>query len=135
MEKFERSLERFRKSFEKFKEVIRNSSLNSLLKEEFLIEITTKRFEYTFESMWKATKEFLRLRGIECNSPKSCFRELIKEGVVAEDSEEILAKLIILRNELVHVYEEEMAKKIYKEINKNEVLEVTERILNGLDNE
>ncbi len=85
--------------------------------------------------MWKATKEFLRLRGIECNSPKSCFRELIKEGVVAEDSEEILAKLIILRNELVHVYEEEMAKKIYKEINKNEVLEVTERILNGLGNE
>ena len=99
------------------------------------MEITTKRFEYTFESMWKATKEFLRLQGIECNSPKSCFRELIKEGVVDEDLEEILAKLTILRNELVHVYDEEMANRIYEEIKKDKVLGAIKKVLDGLSGE
>ena len=99
------------------------------------MEITTKRFEYTFESMWKATKEFLRLQGIECNSPKSCFRELIKEGKVDENLEETLAKLVVLRNDLVHVYDEEMANRIYKEIKKDEVLGVIEKVLAGLSGE
>ncbi len=135
MEKFERSLERFRKSFEKFKEVVSNPALDSLFKDEFLVEITTKRFEYTFESMWKTTKEFLKSQGIECNSPKSCFRELIKEGVVDEDLEEILAKLIILRNELVHVYDEEMANRIYEEIKKDKVLGAIKKVLDGLSGE
>jgi len=31
-----------------------------------------------------------------------------------------------LRNELVHVYDEEMAKRIYSEINKKEILEVVQ---------
>ena len=132
MEKFKRSLERFRKSFEKFKEIVTNPALDSLFKDEFLVEITTKRFEYTFESMWKVSKEFLRLQGIECNSPKSCFRELIKEGKVSEDLEETLAKLIILRNELVHVYDEKMANRIYKEIKKDEILGAIEKVLDGL---
>ena len=135
MEKFERSLERFRKSFEKFKEVVSNPALDSLFKDEFLVEITTKRFEYTFESMWKTTKEFLKSQGIECNSPKSCFRELIKEGVVDEDLEEILAKLVILRNELVHVYDEEMANRIYEEIKKDKVLGAIKKVLDGLSGE
>ncbi len=135
MEKFKRSLERFRKSFEKFKEVVSNPALDSLFKDEFLVEITTKRFEYTFESMWKTTKEFLKSQGIECNSPKSCFRELIKEGVVDEDLEEILAKLTILRNELVHVYDEEMANRIYEEIKKDKVLGAIKKVLDGLSGE
>ncbi len=128
-------MERFRESFEKFKEIVTNPALDSLFKDEFLVEITTKRFEYTFESMWKATKEFLRLQGIECNSAKSCFRELIKEGKVDENLEETLAKLIILRNELVHVYDEEMANRIYKEIKKDEVLGTIEKVLTGLSGE
>ncbi len=82
--------------------------------------------------MWKCAKEFLKVRGIECNSPRSCFRELIKEGVVTEDYEGTLSRLIVLRNELVHVYDEERAKEIFEELKKPEVLETFSAVLNGI---
>lgn len=106
-----------------------------IFKEEFLIEISTKRFEYTYESLWKTVKEFLRLRGIECNSPKSCFRELIKEGIVPEKFEKILAEMIVLRNILVHIYDEEQAKDIYERIKKKDIVETFHTIIQLLEKE
>ncbi|RUM42208.1 MAG: nucleotidyltransferase [Desulfurobacterium sp.] len=103
MEKFRRTLTKFERTIKKFEEAV-NFSKDLKLPEELIVEITTKRFEYTFESMWKAVKEFLRTQGLECNSPRSCFRELLKEGVVSLEFEEILFKMIRLRNLLVHVY-------------------------------
>jgi len=112
--------------------VITNPSLFEFFKEEFIVEITTKRFEYTYEAMRNCVKEFLKIRGVECNSPKSFFRELIKEGVVTEDYEGALSKLIVLRNELVHVYDEERAKVIFEELKKPEVLETFSAVLKGI---
>ncbi|WP_457568745.1 DUF86 domain-containing protein [Desulfurobacterium sp.] len=132
MEKFRRAVERFEKAFRKFKEIVESESLKEFFKEEFLIEITTKRFEYTYEAMWKASKEFLRLNGIECNSPRSCFRELIKEGIIPEKFEKILSNMIILRNQLVHVYDEAAAKTIYTEITRPEILKTFETVLKNL---
>ena len=97
-----------------------------------MIEIATKRFEYTFESMWKAVKEFLRIRGIECNSPRSCFKELLKEGLVPFSYEEELARMIMLRNQLVHIYDELQAKQIYDEIREERFLKTFEQVLKAL---
>ena len=133
MEKYARAFERFKKAFGKFREVIENSAIPDFFKEEFIIEITTKRFEYTYEAMWKSVKEFLRLRGIECNSPRSCFGELIKEGVISEDYEGILADMIVLRNSLVHIYDEQRAKEIYQEIENKNVLEIFGLVLEALN--
>ncbi len=85
--------------------------------------------------MWKAVKEFLRNRGLECNSPRSCFRELLKEGVVSMEFEEVLFEMIMLRNLLVHVYDEEQAKKIYREIVKEKFLSTFKTILQELKKE
>ena len=134
MEKYARTFERFRKAFGKFREIIESPAILDFFKEEFIIEITTKRFEYTYEAMWKSVKEFLRLRGIECNSPRSCFGELIKEGVISEDYESILADMIVLRNSLVHIYDEQRAKKICQEIGNKKVLEVFSLVLEALEN-
>ena len=134
MEKFERALSKFEKAFGKFEEAVRFPD-NFDLSQELLVEITTKRFEYTFESMWKAVKEFLRNRGLECNSPRSCFRELLKEGVVSMEFEEVLFEMIMLRNLLVHVYDEEQAKKIYREIVKEKFLSTFKTILQELKKE
>jgi nucleotidyltransferase substrate binding protein (TIGR01987 family) len=135
MEKYSRAFERFKKSFKKFKEVIDNPVIPEIFKEEFLIEITTKRFEYTYESLWKTIKEFLRIRGIECNSPKSCFREFIKEGIISEDFERILAEMIVLRNILVHVYDEKQAKEIYERVKQKDIIEVFQKIITSLEKE
>ena len=132
MEKFQRSFEGFRKSLKKFKEIIDNPAILEFFKDEFIVEIATKRFEYTFESMWKSSKEFLRIKGVECNSPRSCFREMIKEGVVPEGLEGILAEMIVLRNSLVHIYDEKAAKDIYLKIKTDEILNTFEAVLKGL---
>ncbi len=129
------ALERFRKSFKKFKEIIDNPLIPEIFNEEFIVEITAKRFEYTYESLWKTIKEFLRVRGVECNSPKSCFREIIKEGIVPQELENILSEMIIIRNTLVHVYDEEQAEEIYKRISQEDILKTFEIILNSLKKE
>ena len=133
MEKYSRTFERFKKSYAKFEEIIENPLFPEIFKEEFIIEITTKRFEYTYESLWKAVKEFLRLRGIQCNSPKSCFRELLKEGIISEDLEQILSEMIFLRNQLVHVYDEEQAKNIYQKLTDKSIIQTLNFILNALE--
>jgi len=109
--------------------------LPEIFKEEFLIEITTKRFEYTYEALWKTIKEFLRLRGLECNSPKSCFKEAFKEGIILEEDEETVFDMIVLRNQLVHIYDEEMAREIYSKIKDKKFLTVFKNIINRVEKE
>ncbi len=82
--------------------------------------------------MWKAVKEFLKNRGIFCNSPKSCFSELIKEGVVSEDYEETLSEMILIRNLLVHVYDEDKAKELYEKIKDKKILKAFKAVLDGI---
>jgi len=132
LDRFKRAFGRFEKAYKKFREIVQNQAISELFKEEFLIEIATKRFEYTFESMWKAVKEFLRIRGIECNSPRSCFKELLKEGLVPFSYEEELARMIMLRNQLVHIYDELQAKQIYDEIREERFLKTFEQVLKAL---
>ncbi len=107
-------------------------ALSKVLSEEFLIEIVTKRFEYTYEAAWKVAKEFLKVRGIECFSPKSCFADLIKEGVISEKWEGQLYELVKCRNLLVHVYDSNMAKEIFNRIANENVLALFEDMLRGL---
>jgi uncharacterized protein YutE (UPF0331/DUF86 family) len=82
--------------------------------------------------MWKSSKEFLRIKGVECNSPRSCFREMIKEGAVPEDLESVLAEMIVLRNSLVHIYDEKAAKDIYLKIKSDEIIDTFEILFRGL---
>lgn len=135
MERFKRAFERFNRAFKRYEEVIINPLLPNVFREEFIVEIITKRFEFVFEAMWKCIKEFLRERGIECYSPKSCFMELIKEGVIPEELEEVLGNLIKIRNQLVHIYDEEMAKDMAEQIRKQSIYETIKIILEKMAQE
>ena len=107
--------------------------LTEIFKEEFLIEITTKRFEYTYEALWKTLKELLRLQGLECNSSKSCFKEAFKEGLIEERHEETFLEMIALRNRLVHIYDEEMAKEVYLKLKDKKFLLAFEDIAKKIE--
>jgi len=133
MEKFTRSFERFKKAYSKFREIVDNKAIPEIFSEDFLIEITTKRFEYTYESLWKTLKEFLKVQGIECNSPRSCFKEALKEGIIEEKFERLFYDLIILRNILVHIYDENQAKDIYEKIKTQEILEAFQSVIKNLE--
>jgi len=120
LEKLRRAYESFERAFRRFEEV-RNQNLMNFFSEEFYTEVVVKRFEFTYESLWKLTREFLRSRGLECYSPRSCFSELLKEGLVSHSQEQLLSELIQIRKRLVHVYDEEEARRFRERVLKEDI--------------
>lgn len=102
------------------------ATLESVLKEPFSIivrDATIQRFEYTFESLWKFLKEYLKEKeGIICNSPKACFRELLGLGLLNEEETVMCLDMTDRRNETSHTYMEEVAEKIYSKIESYSIL-------------
>ena len=105
-----------------------------MFSKEFLIEITTKRFEYTYEAMWKCARDLLRERGVERGSPKSCFGGLIREGLIPESLEPVLAEIIRIRNELVHVYDAERAEDLFQKIKGEEIFNAVREVYRSFKN-
>jgi nucleotidyltransferase substrate binding protein (TIGR01987 family) len=120
-EKFKRTFEKFEKAFKKFEEIIRQPLLFDFLSEELIIEVATKRFEYTFEALWKTIKEYLRIEGLICSTPLQCFKEAFKREIIEEKYEDLLFEMIDKRNQIVHIYGLQEAKDIYQFIKKEDV--------------
>ena len=70
-----------------------------------------KRFELTFELAWKSTKTYLANKGLVCRSPRDCFAEAFRLGLIADDP--LWLKMINDRNLSVHTYNEKLADEIY----------------------
>lgn len=90
----------------------------ALQKEEsdIVIDGTLHRFEFTFELAWKTMKDYLEYSGIieGTGSP----REIIKTAFANEiiDDGENWLKMMLARNSLSHLYDEEKSREIYIEI-------------------
>ncbi len=111
MEKLKRSIEQSRKALK---------TLHAILNEPYSIivrDATIQRFEYTFEVFWKTLKNYLTTyEGIQCNSPKSCFREAFKTGLLNEQDTLKLLEMTDDTNLTTHTYIETLADRIYKKI-------------------
>lgn len=70
-----------------------------------------KRFELCFELSWRVIQGFLRDRGLDCRSPRDCFREAFSYGLL--DEEEVWVQMLQDRNLSVHTYNEELANQLY----------------------
>ncbi len=114
MERIQRKFEKFKKALKRFEEIVNSPFFETAFSEEFKIEILIKRFEYLFEALWQFSQAFF--------SPRSCFEALIKEGIVSEGGEHIAFEIIKLRNTIVHVYDEEIAKDIYNKLKQEKFL-------------
>jgi len=74
----------------------------------------TKRFEYTFEALWKTLKLFLNQeKGLECYSPTDCLKSAYQAGMIPEEYEQDFIRMVRKRNEIVHIYNEPVAYEIY----------------------
>lgn len=73
------------------------------LKKEILVEVTTKRFEYTFEGLWKCLKEILIEEGVQTVSPLNCFQEAFRLGLIPKKYEEVFPVMVKKRNEIVPI--------------------------------
>ena len=77
-------------------------------------DATIQRFEYSFEACWKALKKFLEENeGTICNSPKSCFREAFKVGLLDEERTGLALEMTDERNLTAHTYVEAVAQRVY----------------------
>jgi len=74
-----------------------------------------KRFELTFELAWKSAKLYAADQGIVCRSPRDCFAEAFRLGLVSDSP--LWLKMIEDRNLAVHTYNEKLADDIYGRLN------------------
>jgi len=123
MNRLETQIDQLSKIVERLREVLKQD------KNEYMRDSAIKRFELSFDLAWKSIKVFLEERsGIICKSPKSCFREAYKQGLI--DYDEFWLKMTDMRNATAHIYQEEIADDIYK--NLPEILKYFEKLLEKL---
>jgi len=95
-------------------------TLESVLREPFstiIRDAAIQRFEYTFEAVWKFTKEYLKEKeGIVSGSPKAVFREMLSLGFADENQTAALLEMVDSRNDTVHTYKEEIAQAIFSKL-------------------
>ena len=98
-------LEDFGKAVKRLEEVL------ELKKTGVVRDSAIKRFELCFDLAWKSIKNYSKIQGIECYSPRECFKVAFQLKLI--EHEEKWLKMIDDRNLTTHLYKEEQAEKIY----------------------
>ena len=83
---------------------------------DITIDGTLHRFEFTFELAWKTMKDYLEYSGVieGIGSPREIIKTAFANGII-EDGENWI-KMMLARNSLSHLYDEEKSREIYMEI-------------------
>ena len=107
------------KRFEERKQDFSNAvkRLQEGLEEEetqIIIDGILHRFEFTFELGWKTLKDYLEYMGIieKTGSPREVIQSGFKQGII--ENGEMWIKMMLSRNTLAHLYDEEESRKVYK---------------------
>ncbi len=91
----------------------------SILDEAYTVanrDSAIKRFEMTVELAWKTLQNILADERIECRSPRGCFEEAFRLGLVKDDP--VWLDMLDTRNLTVYTYDEKYANKVYKRLPK-----------------
>ena len=126
MKRFEERKQDLAKATERLKEALNEEET------EIAIDGTLHRFEFTFELAWKTMKDLMEYNGIieTTESPREVLKNAFQNGII-EDGETWI-NMMLARNSLSHLYDEEASREIYKDIKEkyivlieklNEVLE------------
>jgi len=103
--KKENSLKQLKNALKSFEAVMKQK------KNDFIRDSAIKRFEFTFELMWKTLKVYLEDKGIKAYSPRDVLREAFQTGLISDDSKWI--GMLETRNSTAHIYNEKMAERVY----------------------
>ena len=99
---------------------------------EIIIDATIHRFEFTFELAWKTMKDYLEYQGIVQNigSPREIIKLAFKYEII-QDGEGWI-EMMLSRNSLSHIYDQQTSRKIYKDI-KDNYIKLLEELKNKLE--
>ena len=98
---------------------------------DIVIDGVLHRYEFTFELAWKTLKDYLEYLGISMNtgSPREVIKESFAHNLISDG--EIWIKMMLARNSLSHLYDEEISRQIYGAI-KNEYIHEFEKLVESL---
>lgn len=109
MTKLDVSAEQFQSAIQRLQEVLA-IPMNQIVRDSAIL-----RFEIALDLSWKVLKNYLEaVHGIMCASPKVCYREAFKVGIL--EYEDKWLTLVDLRNMTMHTYNEQIAENIYREL-------------------
>ncbi|MCM8779500.1 MAG: nucleotidyltransferase substrate binding protein [Candidatus Omnitrophica bacterium] len=100
--------EAFGKAITRFEESLK------LKKTAITRDSAIKRFELCFDLAWKSIKVFAREQGVECYSPRECFKTAFQLKLITYNENWI--KMIEDRNLTTHLYKEELADEVYQRL-------------------
>ena len=84
-----------------------------------------QRFEFTFELAWKTLKAVFEDEGLTgLNSPKTVLREAFAAELIKDD--ELWLSMLSDRNSTAHIYSEQLAIEICKNIQEKYVIELVD---------
>lgn len=126
MNRYEQRLKDFENAFIKLKEGTQKENPDDLE-----IDGVLQRFEFTFELAWKTLKDYMEYQGFsnKIGSPREIIQQAFKHGII-EDGETWI-KMMLSRNALSHLYDENTSRKIYEEI-KKQYIELLETLIEKL---
>lgn len=121
MKRYEERKQEFSNATERLKEALQNEE------NDIVIDGTLHRFEFTFELAWKTMKDYLEYSGIidGIGSPREIIKTAFSNGLI-EDGESWI-KMMLARNSLSHLYDEDKPREIYREI-KETYLDLFQRL-------
>ena len=103
----------------------------SLEKTAIIRDSAIKRFELCFDLAWKSIKLYAKDQGVECYSPRECFKTAFQLKLI--DYNEAWLKMIDTRNLVAHLYKEEMAEKLFLRL--SDYLVLFKKLLSDLKQE
>ena len=83
---------------------------------EIIIDGVLHRFEFTFELAWKSMKDYLEYTGVieKTGSPRETLQNAYQYNLINDGEEWI--NMMLARNSLSHLYDEEKSREIYAKI-------------------
>ncbi len=79
---------------------------------DIYLDLTIKRFEFTYEMAWKVLKRYLDYLGFDVKSPRATFKEAYAQNIL--EDENIWLSMIEHRNLSSHIYDEYEMSEIVK---------------------
>ncbi len=117
------------KRFEERKQDLINATnrLKEALQQEennIIIDGTLHRYEFTFELAWKVLKDYLEYLGISSNigSPRDVIKESFAHNIIKNG--DIWINMMLARNSLSHLYDEEASRQVYNNIKNEYIFEI-----------
>ena len=91
-------------------------ALNEKNATDIVIDGVLHRFEFTFELAWKTMKDYLEYMGVieKTGSPREVIKNAFQYKLI--DDGEGWLEMMISRNTLSHLYDEEESREIYNKI-------------------